>query len=126
MKTKKSFFEQNGGTYMQVGDVLLPDLSIGEVEQRPIGKYGRMRKHYLKEQHPVLYSELLLSGKLYPHLLEIDEACDGRMELLIHQMAKREGASEALKAADQMEWVRRMNSIRTRAEEIVLNDLVYC
>ena len=126
MKTQKSFFEQNGGTYMQVGDVLLPDLSIGEVEQRPIGKYGRMRKHYLKEQHPVLYSELLLSGKLYPHLLEIDEACDGRMELLIHQMAKREGASEALKAADQMEWVRRMNSIRTRAEEIVLNDLVYC
>ena len=126
MKTLKSFYEQNGGTYTQVGDVLLPNLSIGEDGQQPIGKYGRMRKHYLKEQHPVLYSELLLSGKLYPHLLEIDEACDGRMELLIHQMAKREGASEALKAADQMEWVRRMNSIRTRAEEIVLNDLVYC
>ena len=126
MKTQKSFYEQNGGTYTQVGDVLLPDLSIGEVEQRPIGKYGRMRKHYLKEQHPVLYSELLLSGKLYPHLLEIDEACDGRMELLTCRLAEQEGVTEALKAADQMEWVRRMNSIRNRVEEIVLHELVYC
>ena len=126
MKTLKSFYEQNGGTYTQVGDVLLPNLSIGEDGQQPIGKYGRMRKHYLKEQHPVLYSELLLSGKLYPHLLEIDEACDGRMELLTCRLAEQEGVTEALKAADQMEWVRRMNSIRTRAEDIVLNDLVYC
>ncbi len=85
-----------------------------------------MRKHYLIEQHPVLYSELLLSGKLYPHLLEIDEACEGRMELLTCQMARQEGVTEALKATDQMEWVRRMNSIRNRAEEIVLHDLVYC
>ena len=125
MKTQKSFFEQKGGTYTQNGDVLLPDLSIGEAEQRPIGKYGRMRKRYLKEQHPVIFSELLLTGKLYPHLLEIDEACEGRMELLVLQMAKNEGVTEALKAADQMEWVARMNSIRNRAEEIVLNELVY-
>ena len=125
MKTQKSFFEQNGGTYTQVGDVLLPYLSIGEAEQRPIGKYGRMRKCYLKEQHPLVFSELLLSGKLYPHLLEIDEACEGRMELLVLQMAKSEGMTEALKAADQMEWVRRMNSIRSRAEEIVLHELIY-
>lgn len=100
MKTQKSFFEQNGGTYMQVGDVLLPDLSIGEVEQRPIGKYGRMWKLYLKEHRPVLYTNLLLSGKLFQHLAEIDGACEERMELLIQQMAKREGVSEALKAAD--------------------------
>ena len=126
MKTLKSFYEQNGGTYTQVGDVLLPNLSIGEDGQQPIGKYGRMRKHYLKEQHPVLYSELLLSGKLYPHLLEIDEACDGRMELLTCRLAEQEGVTESLKAADQMEWVRRMNSIRNRAEEIVLHELVYC
>ena len=126
MKTQKSFFEQNSGTYTQVGDVLLPNLTIGEDGQQPIGKYGRMRKRYLKEQHPVLYSELLLSGKLYPHLLEIDEACEARMELFVLQMAKLEGLTEALKAADQMEWVRRMNSIRSRAEEIVLNDLVNC
>ena len=126
MKTRTTFYEQNGGTYTQVGDVLLPNLSIGEDGQQPIGKYGRMRKHYLKEQHPVLYSELLLSGKLYPHLLEIDEACDGRMELLTCRLAEQEGVTEALKAADQMEWVRRMNSIRNRAEEIVLHELVYC
>ncbi|MBQ3466811.1 MAG: TnpV protein [Oscillospiraceae bacterium] len=125
MKAQKSFFEQNGGTYTQVGDVLLPNLSIGEAEQRPIGKYCRMRKRYLKEQHPVIFSELLLTGKLYPHLLEIDEACEGRMELLVLQMAKNEGATEALKAADQMEWVARMNSIRNRAEEIVLSELIY-
>ena len=105
--------------------MLFPDLSIGEAEQRPIGKYGRMRKRYLKEQHPVIFSELLLTGKLYPHLLEIDEACEGRMELLVLQMAKNEGVTEALKAADQMEWVARMNSIRNRAEEIVLSELIY-
>lgn len=126
MKSRKSFYEQSGGTYTQVGDVLLPNLSIGEDGQQPIGKYGRMRKHYLKEQRPVLYSELLLSGKLYPHLLEIDEACDGRMELLTCRLAEQEGVTEALKAADQMEWVRRMNSIRNRAEETVLHELVYC
>ena len=125
MKTKKTFFEQNGGTYTQVGDVLLPYLTIGEDGQQPIGKYGRMRKRYLKEQHPILYSDLFLSGKLYPHLLEIDEACEGRMEFLTQQMAKQEGVTEALKAADQMEWIRHMNSIQNRAEEIVLNELVY-
>lgn len=125
MKTQKSFFEQNGGTYTQVGDVLLPDLTIDDAEQRPIGKYGRMRKRYLKEQHPVLYSELLLSGKLNPHLLEIDEACERRMELLTSQMAKREGVTEELKATNQMEWVRRMHSIQNRAEEILLHELVH-
>ena len=125
MKTQKSFFEQKGGTYTQVGDVLLPNLCVGEEEQRPIGKYGRMRKRYLKEQHPVVFSELLLSGKLYPHLLEIDEACEGRIELLVLQMAKSEGVTEVLKAADQMEWVRCMNSIRNRSEEIVVHELIY-
>ncbi len=125
MKTQKNFFEQNGGTYTCVGDVLLPKLVIGEVEKKSIGKYGRMRKRYLKEQHPILYSELLLSGKLYPHLLEVDEACEERMELLTRQIAKQEDVTEALKATDQMEWVRRMNSIRSRAEEIVLHELVY-
>ena len=126
MKSQKSFYEQNGGTYTQAGDVLLPNLTIGEAEQRPIGKYGRMRKRHLKEHHSVLYLELLLSGKLYTYLLEIDEACEERMELLTRQMAKQEGVTEALKASDQMEWVRRMNSIRNRVEEIVLHEIVYC
>ncbi|MBR0162468.1 MAG: TnpV protein [Oscillospiraceae bacterium] len=126
MKTQKSFFEQSGGTYTSVGDVLLPNIVIGETEKKPVGKYGRMRKRYLKEQHPVLYSELMLSGKMYSHLLEIDKACEVRMDLLIHQMEKLEGVTKALKATDQMEWVRRMNSMQNRAEEIVLSELVYC
>ena len=125
MKTQKSFFEQNGGTYTQVGDVLIPNLTFGEDEKRSVGKYGRMRKRYLKEEHPLIFSELLLSGKLYPHLLEIDDACEGRLELLILQMAKNEGVTEALKATDQMAWAAHMNSIRSRAEEIVLHELIY-
>ena len=125
MKTQKSFFEQKGGTYTQVGDVLLPNLCVGEEEQRPIGKYGRMRKRYLKEQHPVVFSELLLSGKLYPHLLEIDEACEGRIELLVLQMAKSEGVTEALKRQDQMTWFQRKNNIRSRAMEIVQREMIF-
>jgi hypothetical protein len=123
---QKSIFEQCGGTYTQVGDYLLPNLIIDEDEQQFIGKYGRMRKRYLKENRPVLFTNLLLSGKLDQHLTEIDRACTERMELLTRQMADREAVTEALKAADQMEWVRRMNNIQNRAEEIVLNELVYC
>ena len=120
---EKSAFEALGGSYMEVNGTLIPNLVIQESE--PIGKYGHMRRQYLKEQHPIIFSELLLSGHLYPHLLEIDRACHGRMELLIRQMAAQEGVTEALKATDQMEWIRQMNSIQNRAEEIVLNELVY-
>ena len=117
-----SIFEELDGAYENVGEYQIPSIRIAE---RPsIGKWGRMRKRYLKEQHPLLFSELLLSEQLYPHLLEIDEACTGRMELLVKQMAEREGVTEALKAADQMEWVRRMNSIRSRADELVMRELI--
>ena len=112
-------------TYSQCGDYLIPDLVLQEEDLPPIGKYGRMRKRYLKEQHPVLFSELLLSGQLFPHLVEIDQSCEGRMELLVLQMATSEGVTEALKAVDQMAWVGKMNSICSRAEEIVLHELVY-
>ena len=121
----KSMFEEMGGTYTQVGDFLLPNLYIESREEYHIGKYGRIRKRYLKEHRPILFSNLLLSGNLDQHLEEIDRACIERMDLLTRQMADREGATEALKAADQMEWVRRMNNIQNRAEEIVLNELVY-
>ena len=84
-----------------------------------------MRKRYLKKHWPVLFSNLLLSGKLYQRLSEIDRTCADQVNLLTRQMANREGVTEALKAADQLEWVRRMNSIQNRAEEIVLNELVY-
>ena len=126
MNTQISIFEQLGGTYTQVGDYLLPNLIANEAEQPPIGKYGRMRKRYLKEHRPILFTNLLIFGKLYQHLAEIDCSCEDRLDLIIRQMAKIEGVSEALKAVDQMEWVRRMNSIQNRAEEIVLHELVYC
>ena len=111
--------------YHKSGDYYLPNLTIEDQEIQPIGKYGRMRKSYLKKHRPVLYTNLLLSGELFPHLAEIDKACEERMELIIRQMKQQEGATEALKAVNQMEWVARMNSIRSRAEEIVLHELVY-
>ena len=123
---EKSLYEKLGGSYTKVGDYLLPNLVLDETERRHIGKYGRLRKRYLKEHRRAQYTNLLLTGKLDQHLTEIDEACEDRMELIARQMAKREGVTEALKAADQMEWVRRMNSIRNRAEEIVLSELIYC
>ncbi len=122
---QKSIFEQMGGTYTQAGDYLIPNLVLDETEQSPPGKYGRMRRRYLKEHRRVMFTNLLVSGKLDQHLAEIDKACEERMELLTQQMAKQEGVTEALKAADQMEWVRRMNSIRSRAEEIVLQEMIY-
>ena len=112
--------------YYKSGDYYLPNLKLQAPELSSIGKYGRMRKQYLKEHRPILFSNLLLSEKLYPHLSEIDRICVEWLELLTRQMADQEGVTEALKATDQMEWVRRMNNIQNRAEEIVLNELVYC
>ena len=121
----KSLFEQMGGTYLQEGDYLIPNLAVPEESDYQIGEYGRMRRNYLKEHQPVLYANFLTTGTLHRHLAEIDQACNERMEIIVSAMAKQEGVTEALKAADQMEWVRRMNSIRSRAEEIVLTELVY-
>ena len=110
-------------TYHRCGDYLLPDLTIPD-KPVALGKYGRMRKTYLKEHKPILYNTLLLSGKLTAHLVSTDAECRERLETLLPQM-QVEGVDEALKARDQMEWVRRMNSIQNRAEEILLNELVY-
>ena len=115
-----------GGTYRQVGDYLISNLSLPNESEYQIGKYGRMRRSYLKEHRPVLYANLLTSGTLHRHLAEIDQACNERMEAIVSAMAKQEGVTEALKATDQMAWVRSMNSIHNRAEEIVLAELVYC
>jgi len=111
--------------YVKSGDYYIPELSLPEGDFL-IGKYGRLHRQYLKEHRPVLFTSLLLSGELYPHLSVINQSCLDRIDLLTRQMADREGVTEALKAADQFEWVRRMNSIQSRAEEIVLNELVYC
>ena len=119
----KSIFEEMGGTYSDINGYLIPNLSMPD--SPPLGKWGRMRRHYLKEHRPALYSSMLVTGYLDQHLAEIDEACEERMELLTRQMSTQEGVTEELKASDQMEWVRRMNSIRNRAEEIVLRELIY-
>lgn len=121
----KSIFEQMGGTYRQEGDYLIPNLVLPATGNYQIGKYGRMRRTYLKEHHKALYTNLVVDGTLFKYLAEIDQSCNERMEIIVSAMAKQEGVTEALKAADQMEWVRRMNSIHNRAEEIVLTELVY-
>ena len=112
-------------TYTQCGDYLIPNLVLADTQEYYIGKYGRMRRAYLKEYRPVLYSTLLLTEKLFPHLAETDAACKTRLDIIETALMRREGVTEALKADNQMEWVRRMNSIHSRAEEIVLHELVY-
>jgi len=112
-------------TYSKIRDYYLPDIKAPDAPKNPIGKYGRMRKKYLAEHRPVLYESLILNGTLWNHLAEIENSCNERMEYLTAEMVKKEDVNESLKAADQMEWVRRMNSIRHRAEETVLSELVY-
>lgn len=121
----KSMFEEMGGTYRQEGDYLLPNLELLDANQYPIGKYGRMRRAYLEEHRSGLYTTYILNGTLFKHLAEIDQVCNERMEAITLTMAIQEDVTGALKASDQMEWVRRMNSIHNRAEEIILNELVY-
>lgn len=119
----QSFFEQNGGTYTQVGDVLIPNFTVEEAT--PIGRWGRMRMRYLKEHHPAVYSNMLLNGTLYQHLVEIDEAADERIDLIAKQLAVIRGIAEKLKADDQLLWIQEMNAIRATAEETVLAELIY-
>ena len=122
---QKSIFEQLGGTYSPQGDYMLPNLKLPEQPEYNIGVWGQRRRRYLKQYRPILYTNLLTSCKLSEHLAEVEEECIERMESLVKAMANQEGVTEALKAADQMAWVQRMNNIRNRAEEIVLNEIVY-
>ena len=121
----KTIFEEMGGTYRQVGDYFIPNITLPDDGEYQIGKYGRMRRSYLKEYRKILYNNYVLEGTLFKHLAEIDQACNESIENIISAMAKQEGVTEALKATNQMEWVRYMNSIRNRAEEIILTELVY-
>ncbi len=111
-------------TYTKIDDYYISDLALGEQPDKEVGIYGRMRERYLKEHHPGRYSYLLLSGKLYPHLLEIDEAAQNYLDTMFPRMAA--GVTEELKASDQMEWVDRMNMIRAQVEETIRADLIYC
>ena len=121
----KSLFEEKGGTYRRDGEFLIPNLALPDNDDYEIGKYGHMRLDYLKEHRKILYTNYVTEGTLSKHLSEIDQACNERMENIISAMAKQEGVTETLKATDQMEWVRRMNGIRNRAEEIVLREVVF-
>ena len=122
---KKTIFEQLGGTYSQQGDYLLPNLKIPKQPEYSIGVWGQRRRRYLKHHRPILYTNLLTSCKLSEHLAEVEKECSERMDSLVKAIAKQEGVTEALKAADHMAWVQRMNNIRNRAEEVVLNEIVY-
>ena len=112
-------------TYTKCGDYLIPDLVLSDTKEYHIGKYGRLRRAYLKEHRPILYTDLIVTEKLFPQLEEIDTACRKWLEIIEKAMMQQEGVTEA-KDADQMAWVRSMNSIHNRAEEIVLAELVYC
>ena len=121
----KSYFEENGGTYTQIGEYLLPNLVMDPQPEGEIGVWGWRRKRYLKEHRKGTYNAMLLQGTLTQHLIDTNAAAMDMLESLVKQMAKAEGATERLKKQDQMEWVRRMNNIRNRAEEIVRNELIY-
>ena len=112
-------------TYTEQNGLLIPDLVLDDQPPGPIGKYGHMRKRYLEQKHDGTFSALVLSGKLTRHLLDIDQTARDQMASLIPQLAAAEGVTEELKSRDQLEWVRRMNSIRNRAEEDVIREVVY-
>lgn len=121
MKNKKNI---NNIEYVLVGDYYIPDLKLSN-EERPIGKYGRMHREYLKEHSPMMFNDLVLEGQLWTYLADLNEQAQERLSLIVEQMKAAEGVTEELKAADQMAWLGAMNSIRNRAEEIVLKEIVY-
>ena len=121
---KQIYDEKNGMSYTLHGDCYLPDLVLRE-EEPTYGKYGMLRKQFLKEYRPIRYQNLLLSGKLTAHLNQIDQEVTEQVEVLMKQMAEKQGVNENLKRQDQMKWVRLMNNIKVSAEEIVLKERVY-
>ena len=120
----KSRITENGINYVLVGDYYIPEIGIKE-ESRSIGKYGMLRKQYLKEHKPGKFSVLVITGELDQHLADVDEQARKRIEELMNHLMKVEGVTEKLKRQDQMEWVRKVNEIKNRAEEIVLSQDIY-
>ena len=124
MSMKTEFVAENGIEYILVGDYYIPNLILPE-ETRPIGTWGRLHREYLKEHRPIQYTNLITEGTLWTHLADLNEQAQERLARIIDQMKESEGVTETLKAADQLAWVGAMNSIRNRAEEIVLHELIY-
>ena len=121
---QRIYNERNDLWYTLCGDYYVPELSVPE-ENRPIGKWGRMHREYLKEHHPIRFNDLVLSGQLWTYLADLNEQAQERLSLIIKQMKASEGVTGELKATDQMAWVGAMNSIRNRAEEIILQEMIY-
>ena len=124
MEKLKDRITENGIDYILIGDYYIPDLKLPE-ENRPIGRYGRLHREYLKQEHPARFSSLILTGKLWTYLADLNEQAEERLDLIMEQMKAAEGVTEELKAQNQLEWVGRMNNIRNRAEEIINSELIY-
>ena len=124
MKELPKYTHENGIDYVLVGDYYIPMLVLPQ-ENRPIGRWGRMHQNYLKEYHSIHYNNLVLSGKLWTYLADLNEQAQERMETIIEQMKAAEGVTEDLKRTSQMDWVRSLNSIRSRTEEIICAELIY-
>ena len=123
---KKHIYDENNGLWYElIGDYYIPVLTLSSEEQRPIGKWGRMHRDYLKEHRPIRFNDLVLSGQLWIYLADLNEQAQERLALIIDQMTASEGVTEKLKTADQMAWVGAMNSIRNRAEEIILREMIF-
>lgn len=123
---KKQIYDENNGLWYElIGDYYIPVLTLSSEEQRPIGKWGRMHWDYLKEHRPILFNDLILSGQHWTYLADLNNQAQERLSLIIEQMKASEGVTEELKAANQMAWVGAMNSIRSRAEEIILREMIY-
>ena len=120
---EKSLFEQMGGTYTQVGDYLLPYVELPK--EKPVGVWGTRHYHHLRKTNRILFSQLTISGKMNDYLADIDRQAEEMFSQLVKQLAERDGITETLKALDQMEWARRMNSVRNRAAEIVNKELIF-
>ena len=112
--------------YERIGDYYIPVLTLSSEEQRPIGKWGRMHRDYIKEHRPILFNDLILSGHLWVYLVDLNEQAQERLDTIIEQMKAAEGVTEELKRTRQMEWVQHCNNIHNRAEEIVLHEMIYC
>ena len=122
---KHIYDESNGLWYELIGDYYIPVLTLSSEEQRPIGKWGRLHRDYLEQHHPIRFNDFVLSGQLWTYLADLNEQAQERLSLIVEQMKASEGVTEELKAADQMAWVGAMNSIRNRAEEIILREMIY-
>lgn len=121
----KEKFIKNGIEYVRQGDYYIPNLALPDETEYQIGKYGSLRRTFLKEHHNWLYSTMLMQGTLLKHLAEIDEACYNYLQGVVPKMAEQEGVTEQLKSTDQMAWVQKMNSIKSRAEEFIMKEYVY-